>query len=201
LTIWAAGGIGLGGGYEPTLLPARANEPVRLNLVTENMYSCTRAFVIPALGIQQILPATGTVTLDLPPQPPGTVLRFTCSMGMYRRPEQSSQGGYVIIDSYMRFYFRFLAPHLGEIEQGRVRQVTSLLYDHLLDFIGTHTFEELCRDWIGVYAEMGSLYFLPERIGSYWSKQNQVEVVAINWRTKDILLGECKWGQKPVRRK
>ena len=22
----------------------------------------------------------------------------------------------------------------------------------------------------------------------------QVDVVAINWRTKDILLGECKWG-------
>lgn len=83
LTIWAAGGFGLGGGYEPTRLRARANEPIRLNLVTENTFSCTRAFVIPALGIQQILPETGTVTLDLPPQPPGTVLRFTCSMGMY----------------------------------------------------------------------------------------------------------------------
>ncbi|GAB4577348.1 MAG: hypothetical protein Fur0022_00790 [Anaerolineales bacterium] len=83
LTIWAAGGFGLGGGYEPTLLRARANEPIRLNLVTENTFSCTRAFVIPALGIQQILPETGTVTLDLPPQPAGTVLRFTCSMGMY----------------------------------------------------------------------------------------------------------------------
>ena len=117
-----------------------------------------------------------------------------------RRPEQSRQGRYVIVDPYMRFYFRFLAPHLGAIEQGRVRQVTSLLYDHLLDFIGTHTFEEICRDWIGVYAEMGALSFLPERIGSYWSKQAQVDVVALNWRTKDILLGECKWGQKLVER-
>ena len=115
-----------------------------------------------------------------------------------RHPEQSRQGRYVIIDPYMRFYFRFLAPHLGAIEQGRVRQVTNLLYDHLLDFIGTHTFEELCREWIGVRAEMGAFSFLPERIGSYWSKQAQVDVVALNWRTKDILLGECKWGQKPV---
>jgi uncharacterized protein len=116
-----------------------------------------------------------------------------------RHPEQSRQGRYVIIDPDMRFYFRFLAPHLGAIDQGRVRQVTSLLYDHLLDFIGTHTFEELCRDWIGVQTEMGALSFLPERIG-YWSKQAQVDVDALNWRTKDILLGECKWEQNPVGR-
>lgn len=115
-----------------------------------------------------------------------------------RRPEQSRQGRYVITDPYLRFYFRFLSPHLAAIEQGRVRQVTSLLYDHLLDFIGTHTFEELCRDWVGIAAEMSAFPFLPERIGTFWSRSAQVDVVAINWRSKDILLGECKWGKVPV---
>jgi uncharacterized protein len=115
-----------------------------------------------------------------------------------RRPEQSRQGRYVITDAYLRFYYRFLAPHLGAIEQGRVKQAMSLLYDHLLDFIGTHTFEELCRDWVNMAAEMSEAPFLPERTGSFWSKQAQVDVLAINWRSKDILLGECKWGQKAV---
>jgi AAA+ ATPase superfamily predicted ATPase len=117
-----------------------------------------------------------------------------------RRPEQSRQGRYVITDAYLRFYFRFLKPYLADIARGRVRQAVSLLYDHLLDFIGTHTFEELCRTWIGDVAEMGELPFLPERTGSFWSRKAQVDVVAINWRTKEILLGECKWGQKPVGR-
>lgn len=115
-----------------------------------------------------------------------------------RRPEQSRQGRYIITDPYLRFYYRFLAPHRASIEQGYISQATSLLYDHLLDFIGTHTFEELCRDWIRVAAEMGRLPFLPERVGSHWSKQAQVDVIAINWRTKDILLGECKWGNQAV---
>jgi uncharacterized protein len=75
-----------------------------------------------------------------------------------------------------------------------------LLHDHLLDFIGTHTFEELCREWVSDVAEMDEWPFLPERIGSFWSRQAQVDVVAINWRTKNILLGECNWGQKPVGR-
>jgi uncharacterized protein len=117
-----------------------------------------------------------------------------------RRPDQSRQGRYVITDSYLRFYYRFLAPHLTAIEQGRVKQTTSLLYEHLLDFIGTHTFEELSREWIELMAETGELPFLPERTGSFWSRQAQVDVLAINWRTKDILLGECKWGQKAVGR-
>lgn len=40
---------------------------------------------------------------------------------------------------------------------------------------------------------MGDFPFLPERVGSFWSRQVQVDLLAINWRTKDILLGECKW--------
>lgn len=117
-----------------------------------------------------------------------------------RRPEKSRQGRYVITDPYLRFYYRFLAPHRGAIEQGRIKQATALLYDHLLDFIGTHTFEELSRNWVEMAAEMGSFPFLPERTGSFWSKKAQIDVVAINWRTKDILLGECKWGGKDVGR-
>lgn len=110
-----------------------------------------------------------------------------------RRPERSRKGRYVIVDPYLRFYFRFLAPNLEAIERGQVRQTISLLEDHLVDFIGTHTFEELAREWVRVRAEMGDFPFLPERVGSFWSRQAQVDVLAINWRTKDILMGECKW--------
>lgn len=73
-----------------------------------------------------------------------------------------------------------------------VAQAVSLMADHLTDFVGTHTFEELCQEWVAGQAEEGRLPFLPERIGSYWSRQAQVEVLAIGWRTKDILLGECQ---------
>lgn len=53
---------------------------------------------------------------------------------------------------------------------------------------------------VTVKAEMGELPFLPEQMGSYWSKTAQVDVVAINWRTRDILLGECEWGKQAVGR-
>jgi len=70
-------------GYFPGTLFAPAGAPARLSVVTENTRSCALAFVIPALNYQTLLPETGTTTIDIPPQPPGTVLAFTCSMGMY----------------------------------------------------------------------------------------------------------------------
>jgi sulfite exporter TauE/SafE len=70
-------------GYFPQTLKATANQPITLSLVTNETYSCSRDFVIPDLNYYQLLPATGTVQVDIPAQPAGTELFFTCSMGMY----------------------------------------------------------------------------------------------------------------------
>jgi uncharacterized protein len=46
-----------------------------------------------------------------------------------------------------------------------------------------------------------TLGFTPEVVGSHWSRKVQIDVVALNWQTHDILLGECKWGADTVDRK
>jgi plastocyanin domain-containing protein len=70
-------------GYSPRVLHARAGTPITLNVVTNRTYSCSRAFVIPVLGVEKLLTETGTATISIPAQPSGTVMPFTCSMGMY----------------------------------------------------------------------------------------------------------------------
>jgi sulfite exporter TauE/SafE len=70
-------------GYFPTTLKAPANKALALKLITNKTYSCARDFVIPSLDVYQLLPDTGTVQVNLPPQKPGTRMNFTCSMGMY----------------------------------------------------------------------------------------------------------------------
>lgn len=71
-------------GYSPRSQVAKADAPLQLSLVSDGVYGCTRSFVIPSLGVQEVLLATGTTTIEIPPQPGGTTLRYTCSMGMYR---------------------------------------------------------------------------------------------------------------------
>jgi hypothetical protein len=70
-------------GYSPRILHARADIPITLNLVTNQTYSCSRSFVIPTLGVEKLLPSSGTETISIPAQTAGTVMRFSCSMGMY----------------------------------------------------------------------------------------------------------------------
>jgi hypothetical protein len=70
-------------GYYPQQLFASSGTPVKLNVVTDNTRSCAVAFVIPELNYETILPQTGTTTIDIPAQPAGKVMAFTCSMGMY----------------------------------------------------------------------------------------------------------------------
>jgi sulfite exporter TauE/SafE len=70
-------------GYFPEVLYAQANSPVTLNIVTQNTVSCAIAFYIPALLYETMLPRSGTTTVEIPPQEPGSVMPFTCSMGMY----------------------------------------------------------------------------------------------------------------------
>lgn len=110
----------------------------------------------------------------------------------------SRLGRYVIADHYVRFYFRFIWPNQGLLEQGLYDRLWELISEQLRAFIGQTTFEELSREWVLARGRAGQLPFLPDRVGAHWGKGVQVDVAAINWREKAILLGECKWGTKPV---
>jgi hypothetical protein len=70
-------------GYFPQTLRAPAGKDFTLNLVTDQTYSCSRDFVIPALDYYELLPDTGTVKVNIPAQEKGGTIFFTCSMGMY----------------------------------------------------------------------------------------------------------------------
>jgi len=102
-------------------------------------------------------------------------------------------GRHAITDPYLRFYFRFLARRQAQLALGIQEQALEEIKRHLLDFIGTYTWEELCREWLLRSTAMGKLPFLPDQVGSAWSKQAQVDVVGINSMEKTLLLGECKW--------
>jgi uncharacterized protein len=67
-------------------------------------------------------------------------------------------------------------------------------------FVGMTAFEDLCRELVWMKAREGALPLVPEVVGSHWSADVQLYVVAINWHDKTSLLGECKWGVNAVGR-
>ncbi len=139
--------------------------------------------------------------LDLEPNTVSNYLHTLVKLGLIRRevpatirhPERSRKSRYEVADPYLRFYYRFLEPQLAHIARGAYQAVWQTIERHWRAFVGTHTFEELCREWVYAAAETGHLPFLPQRVGSHWSMSEQIDVVAVNWDEAIVLYGECKW--------
>lgn len=110
---------------------------------------------------------------------------------------KSKQGRYHLSDPFFRFYFRFLFPHLSKLMSQE--ETAAHIKSELRTFVGL-SFEKLAQQWVVAQARAGKLPFAPEAVGSHWSRRVQVDVVAINHQSREILLGECKWGEGPVNR-
>lgn len=106
-------------------------------------------------------------------------------------------GRYHLSDPYFRFFFRFLAPFQDD-PLIKVEHLISYIRQNLRAFVGSTAFEDLARQWVIAQARAEQLPFRPEAVGSHWSSRVQIDVVALNWQTREILLGECKWGEDRI---
>lgn len=115
---------------------------------------------------------------------------------------RSRMGRYHLNDPFLRFYFRFLAPLAADGTLSyRPERVLPGIQHGLRAFVGMTAWEELARQWVDTPQCIAALDFVPQVIGSHWSRQVQVDVVAVDWQNRTLLLGECKWTGEAVDRK
>lgn len=69
-------------GYSPRNITLKKGVPAKITILTDKVSSCARAFSIPVLNIERVLPSTGSTTVEFTPTELGP-LAFSCSMGMY----------------------------------------------------------------------------------------------------------------------
>ncbi len=110
----------------------------------------------------------------------------------------SRQGRHHITDPYLRFYYRFLSRRQSQLAMGIADQSLEEIKKRLVDFIGTNTWEELCREWLLRASGHEILPFLPDQVGSIWNREAQIDVAGVNFMEKTLILGECKWDRHPI---
>ncbi len=115
------------------------------------------------------------------------------------RRARSKMGRYHLADPFMRFFFRFIAPRQGELGY-KPDQALADIERQIRAFVGRTAFEELAREWVEWAGGAGQLPFKPQAVGQHWSRTVEVDVVAVNWEQRAILLGECKWIAEPMAR-
>ncbi len=114
------------------------------------------------------------------------------------RPEKSKRGLYQIGDAFLRFWFRYVHPNQGSLDLGLADAILAQRIRPTFDQFVSYALEEAARAYLARLARAGQLAFLPERIGAWWDRSGEVDVVAVSDADGALLLGECKWSVNPV---
>lgn len=111
-----------------------------------------------------------------------------------KHPLKSRKGIYRLQDQYFTFWFRYILPNRGSIEEGRVDLVLRKI---AADFNLTvaENYEKVSREILARHQEK---FFPFTTIGRWWDKHEEIDIVAINEEEKKILFGEVKWSTRPV---
>ncbi len=110
------------------------------------------------------------------------------------------RGIYKIEDEYFRFWFRFVSPYQEDIEMNYPENAIKDFRKNFNAYLGI-TFEKIVKDLL---LRMNSLNLLPfrfEKIGRWWSREEEIDLVAINSRKKRALLIEVKYKELDEREK
>jgi hypothetical protein len=113
--------------------------------------------------------------------------------------ETSRKGIYQIDDPCYRFWYRFVAPMVADIEAGAGSLVAKAVTQNNLDEFLGHAFEEVCKEWLLCQAINEALPLPAVSVGSWWGTdpvakhQTDIDVLAVDPAGKRLLIGECKY--------
>jgi AAA+ ATPase superfamily predicted ATPase len=103
---------------------------------------------------------------------------------------------YRLADPYLTFWFRFVYPRRAETETGQSGEVLASIREEIAPYSG-EMFEQLTRDLVSRRILFDSAY---SRLGRWWQKEVEIDLVGLNEVSGDALFCECKWSALGSRR-
>lgn len=94
---------------------------------------------------------------------------------------------YSISDNYLKFWFTFVRPNSTRIELGKSTEVTKEVLSKINEYVG-FAFEDISKQFL-----IKNALFEFTKLGKWWHKDKEIDIVALNEKTKEILFAECKW--------
>ena len=111
-----------------------------------------------------------------------------------KHPLKSRKGIYKLQDQFFKFWFKYILPYRGLIEEGKIEVVLRRIE---MDFnlLVAENYERSAQEIIRNYEQD---FFPFVKIGRWWDKNEEIDIVALNEDAKKILFTEAKWSNKPV---
>lgn len=110
-------------------------------------------------------------------------------------PEKSKKGLYFIKDNFIKFWFQFIYPYKGMLENEQDEFVLDKIRNHFIDSHVSYVYEDICRQELWEWNGKG---FTINRVGRWWGKSDvEIDIVAYDSVGSDIVFGECKYSANP----
>ena len=109
-------------------------------------------------------------------------------------PEKSKKGLYFIKDNFIRFWFQFVFPYRDLLEMGQEEFVVQKLKQSFIPNHVSFVYEDICREKMWELNGNGMMF---NRVGRWWDKDTEIDIVAYDSMGEDIVFGECKYSQNP----
>ncbi|MBI4170799.1 MAG: ATP-binding protein [Candidatus Aenigmarchaeota archaeon] len=96
---------------------------------------------------------------------------------------------YLLEDNYFNFWFRFVYPNKSLIEEGRQKELLDAIRNDMNQYM-SFIFEKVCKQFA-----LDALPVKLTKIGKWWYKDKEIDLVGLNEKTKEIIFIECKWAE------
>ena len=110
-------------------------------------------------------------------------------------PEKSKSGLYKIVDNYIAFWFKFVYPYRAYLEKGETNYVLEKIKSGFKQNYVSFVYEDICREKIWDMAVEKRWDFEIAKVGRYWDKEMELDIVALDRSGKNAVIGECKYSQ------
>ncbi len=111
-----------------------------------------------------------------------------------RAPQRSKRSLYGLVDPFIAFWFECVHPYVSDLELGEAGPALARFRQVLPQLLG-RAFERVARE--GLRRER-TLPFPLQRVGRWWDRQDEIDVVGVNDEANAILFAEVKWSAKPL---
>ena len=115
-----------------------------------------------------------------------------------KNPEKSKMGLYLIRDNFIKFWFRFVYPYRNYLELENTGYVLEILKQNFYDNHVSYVFEDICREKVMDLDIQRQLGISLSKVGKWWDKNSEIDIVGISEGFKDIFFGECKYTRAKV---
>ncbi|HHZ16679.1 MAG TPA: ATP-binding protein [Clostridia bacterium] len=107
------------------------------------------------------------------------------------------RGLYQITDNFFRFWYAFVFPCISELETGDIDGVFHQVVKPSLNQFTSRSFELICREYLRKLNRQERLPFRFTKIGRWWDKTDELDIMATDKEKNHFLIGECKFKNAP----